>query len=100
MLLKKIHSTNNFLPMYSAFRKLGSSTKRGWSSWQSGKASLSFNLGCKGKHLRGAFLVEQGESRCIMIGDHKGRATHPIGLVHQQVASLRLRIISYHKACR
>ena len=41
-------------------------------------------------------VIEHGEDRGIMIGDHEARALQPLGLVNQHVTPLVVCIISNH----
>ena len=41
-------------------------------------------------------VVEHGEDGGVVVGDHETRALESLGLVHQHVAPLVVRIVSNH----
>ena len=60
-------------------------SRAGWS-----RASLCFGSELEVVDLGSSLLIEQGEVRSVVVGDHESWAVHSIGLVHQQIASLSL----------
>ena len=46
-------------------------------------------------------VVEDGEDRGVVVGDHEGRAVESLGLVHQHVAATVVSVVRhYHTTCR
>ena len=48
----------------------------------------------------GAVLPEDGHLSSVMVDHHERGAAHALGLVHQQVAPLRIRVIRNDHTCR